>query len=117
MEEETNKSDFCEHFYGKATITIRFENRIQWQKYRKYILKTDWEFDGGDRPYVAQLEQRFSSTDDVNEIVRKIVQLLQLGFDVYSCKWQLLGQNEIEYTYFDTTGNEYVKFRVKEDET
>lgn len=108
----------AEHYYGKATITVRFENRIQWQKWRKYVLKTDWEFDGGDRPYVAQLEERFDCTADVDKIVRQIVQLLQLGFDVYSCHWQLLEQDTIEYTYTNDDGEvERFKVHIPSEET
>ena len=75
--------------YGAAIITIRFENRIQWQKYRKYILKTKWDFDGGSAPYVAQLPIQFACIDDIGHVIKTVVQLLQLGFDVYSCQWNL----------------------------
>lgn len=77
------------HFNGKATILIRFENRVQWQKWRKYILKTTWDFDGGSFPYTAQREINFSCVSDINLIASTITELLQLGFDVYSCKWEL----------------------------
>lgn len=96
---EANKNDPIQYF-GMATITIRFENRIQWQKYRRYILKTNWDFDGGMSPYTAHLEERFSCTDDVEKITKKIVQLLQMGFDIYSCKWTLFktgDKQKIEY--------------------
>lgn len=86
--------DFFE-LCGEATITIRFENKLQWQKYRKYILKTGWDFDGGSNPYVAQLPIKFHTVDDIEFIVKKIVQLLQLGFDVYSCQWKMK-QNEVD---------------------
>ena len=85
--------------YGTATITIRFENRVQWQKYRMYILKTEWDFDGGDHPYTAQLKQNFTCVDDVEQITKKIVDLLQLGFDVYSCKWDLQKEDEQKVEY------------------
>lgn len=88
-----------ESFFGHATITIRFENRVQWQKYRKYILKTDWEFDGGQNPYTAQLKECFETVEDVENITKKIVELLQLGFDVYSCKWELERENEQHVEY------------------
>ena len=89
---------------GNSTITIRFENRVQWQKYRKYILKTDWDFDGGSHPYVATLEDRFSSVEDLERITKSIVQLLQLGFDVYSCRWELEDPNKAEAEYVDQNG-------------
>lgn len=89
---------------GHTTITIRFENRVQWQKYRKYILKTDWDFDAGSHPYVARLEERYCCVDDVDRIVKKIVQLLQLGFEVYSCKWELEDPNKTIAEHVDQNG-------------
>lgn len=83
-----NNSEYFD-VYGTAVITIRFENRIQWQKYRKYILKTNWDFDGGSAPYVAELPIQFACIDDIEQILKKVVNLLQLGFDVYSCHWKL----------------------------
>lgn len=86
--------------YGKATITIRFENRLQWQKYRKYVLKTNWDFDSGaNTPYTASIEERFNCIDDVEKIVKKIVFLMELGFDVYSCNWSMLKQGEQQVEY------------------
>ena len=83
------KPDALAYFKGKATISIRFENRVMWQKYRKYILKTDWEFDAGRHPYIATIDMDFKSVDDVREITSKIVYLMQLGFDIHSCNWAL----------------------------
>lgn len=116
-EEESDESEETEaqpdekkeepiRYYGMATITIHFENRAQWQKYRKYILKTDWDFDGGMMPYTAHLEERFSCMDDVEKITRQIVQLLQIGFDIYSCKWTLSkdgDKQKVEYLDMDGT--------------
>ena len=76
-------------FEGTAAISIHFENRIMWQRYRKYILKTGWDFDGGQYPYTAVLDVEFKCIDDVNDVLKKVVFLLTLGFDVYSCKWTL----------------------------
>lgn len=89
---------------GHTTITIRFENRVQWQKYRKYILKTDWDFDAESHPYVARLEERYCCVDDIDRIVKKIVQLLQLGFEVYSCKWELEDPNKAIAEHVDQNG-------------
>lgn len=90
--------------YGSAIITVRFENRVQWQKWRKYIMREPWEFDGGNHPYTAALELHFSTAEDVEHIVQKVVQLMQMGFDVYSCQWKLLPKNVREYTYTDEHG-------------
>ena len=74
---------------GTATIVVRFENRVQWQKWRKYILHTDWEFDAGIHPYTASIEKTFKTVADVEGIAKTIVDLLQMDFDVYSCNWQI----------------------------
>ena len=104
-------------FYGKAIITVRFKNHAEWQKWRKYILKTDWDFDGGAGPYVATLEMRFNCVDDIEKIVKQIVQLLQLNFEVYSCQWKLDEEDVVEYTYLSDNGTEEViKVPVNEKE-
>ena len=97
-------SDFNVAITGHSAITIRFENRVQWQKYRKYILKTDWDFDGGSHPYVATLEDRFKTVEDIERITKTIVMLLQLGFDVYSCKWELEDPNKVTAEHVDQNG-------------
>lgn len=76
-------------FHGNAKITIRFQNVLMWQKYRKYVLKTAWDFDAPNHPYTANLEMEFSSMSDVAHICKQIIFLLQMGFEVHSCKWGL----------------------------
>ena len=76
-------------FSGKADITIRFTTGLMWQKYRKYVLKTGWDFDAPSYPYTASIEMVFKGIDDVMDICKQIIFLLQLGFEVYSCKWNL----------------------------
>ncbi len=80
--------------YGMARIAVHFTNRVEWQKWRKYILKTNWDFDDGMPPYLAHLNMYFNCYEDVEEITKQIVNLLQMGFDVYSCKWELLKENQ-----------------------
>ena len=78
-----------EFYHGKATITIHFKNRVMWQKYRQYVLKTGWDFDGCYHPYTATLEMEFSSLDDIINISKQVAFLLSLKFDVESCNWKL----------------------------
>lgn len=103
------------NYYGSASITVRFENRVQWQKWRKYVLKTDWDFDGGSGPYIARLEEKFNCSEDVERITKRIVQLLELGFEVYSCQWKLIPENVQEIRYYDENGN-YVKEKIPVEE-
>ena len=93
-----------EAYYGSATITVHFDNRLQWQKWRKYVLKTDWEFDGGNGPYTATLVEKFNCSDDIDHIVRRIVQLIEMGFDVYSCNWKLDHGDVEEYEILNHDG-------------
>lgn len=97
--------DNSEYFdvFGTAVITIRFENRLQWQKYRKYILKTNWDFDGGSAPSVAQLPIQFACIDDVERVLKTVIELLQLGFDVYSCQWNLERKESTDEIAEETT--------------
>lgn len=77
------------NFSGHARINIHFLNRLMWQKYRKYILKTDWDFDSGMYPSSANLDMSFQSMEDIMDICKKIIFLLHMGFEVNSCRWQL----------------------------
>ena len=75
-------------FDGRATIKVRFCNKAQYQKFRKYILKTDWSYDQG-YPTWEELTVDFHCVDDVEQINKHIVGLLQMGFEVYCCRFQL----------------------------
>lgn len=78
----------AESFDGRATIRVRFRSRIQYEKFRKYILKTQWTYDL-DYPEWEELTLDFHKTEDVEEIVKHIVGLLQYGFEVYCCRFQM----------------------------
>ena len=77
-----------DNFDGRATIRVRFRSRVDYEKFRKYILKTAWAYDL-DYPMWEELTLDFHCTDDVNEITKHIIGLLQMGFEVYCCKFQL----------------------------
>jgi len=75
-------------FDGRATIRVHFRNRPEYEKFRKYILKTQWSYDL-DYPMWEELTLDFHCVDDVEQINKHIVGLLQMGFEVYCCKYQL----------------------------
>lgn len=100
-------------FTGTAKLLIRFDTRLLWQKYRKYILKTDWDFNAGQFPYIAEREIRFESAQDVEMICQQIVFLLQLGFDVSSCRWTLDREDVIENPTIDELCQMDYEFAVK----
>lgn len=95
--EDKQMAELKDLFTGKVTITIKFDNRVMWQRYRKYILKTTWEFDGGVHPSVAQIEEEFHTVSDLGFITQKIAYLLQLGFDVHTAKWELKNNQDIQH--------------------
>ena len=76
------------HFDGKVTIRVRFHNKAEYQKFRKYILKTGWEYDMG-HPQYECMDREFHTCDDLVSINKEIIHLLQLGFDVWTCNYQL----------------------------
>ena len=72
---------------GTCTIMVRFETGAEYLKFCKYVLKSAWVPDV--HPYMESMEMEYENSDDLDRIVRQIVQLQQLGFDVYSAKWKL----------------------------
>lgn len=74
--------------YGKCILSIKFNNEQEYKKWANCLGNRKWEF-LTTFPAIMRAEYRFQSVDDVDVMVRKIVQLLQLGFDVHSASWQL----------------------------
>ena len=77
-----------ENFDGRMTIRVRFRNRLQYEKFRKYILKTEWCYDQ-DYPMWEELKVDFHKTEDIYEITKQVIALLEYGFEVYCCRFQL----------------------------
>ena len=75
-------------FDGKITIRVKFRNRLDYEKFRKYVLRTGWAYDIG-HPQYESLVKEFHSVDDVEEITKEIVRLLQLGFQVWTTSYEL----------------------------
>lgn len=75
-------------FNGKVTIRVRFKNKIEYEKFRKYILKTGWDYDVG-HPQYESLVVEFHSIEDVERITKTVVQLLQQGFYVWMTSYEL----------------------------
>lgn len=75
-------------FDGRVTIRVKFRNKAEYQKFRKYVLKTDWSYDFGHPQYECYTRE-FHTCDDLAEINKEIIRLLQLGFDVWTCNYQL----------------------------
>ena len=75
-------------FEGQATVRVNFRNRPEYEKFRKYVLKTEWSY-ALDYPLFEEMVFKFSYSSDIDKINRMIVGLLQMGFDVYCCRYEL----------------------------
>ena len=92
-------------FDGRATIRVKFNNRAEYEKFRIYVLKTKWSYDL-DYPLFEEMKMEFHCVDDLNHVNKQIVYLLQLGFEVYCCRYQMeqtLSEEEypLEYAEYD----------------
>lgn len=74
--------------YGKCTLCIKFENHGEYLRWLTYAGGRKWEFDHI-YPAIMRADYEFHSELDVEVMAKKIVQLLQMGFNVYSASWQL----------------------------
>ena len=75
-------------FDGRCTIRVRFRSRTEYEKFRKYILKTKWSYDL-DYPMWEELVMDFHNTEDVEQINKHVIGLLQMGFEVYCCRFKM----------------------------
>ena len=73
---------------GLCVLTIRIDDEHAYEKWVKYNPGRKWEYLVS-YPALMRAEYRFSSSMDVEILVKKVVQLLQMGFDVYSAQWTL----------------------------
>ena len=74
-------------FKGQATIKVRFRNKAEYDKFRIYVLKTKWNMDV--HPCYQDIVIEFENSSDIDRINRQVIQLLQLGFEVYTCRFKL----------------------------
>ena len=83
-------------FDGNVTIKVKFNSKAEYQKFRKYILRTEWSYEL-DYPLFEELKFAFHNVDDLNDLNRYIVLLLQCGFEVYGCNYKLVQTGIREY--------------------
>ena len=75
--------------YGSCILSIHIDNKPDYLRWKHYCDPTrKWDFNIS-FPAVLQATFEFHTVQDVNIIAQKIVQALQLGFNVYSARWQL----------------------------
>lgn len=79
----------CEKLFGSCMLSIKMESKDDYLRWKYYCEPTrKWDFNVS-FPAVIQATFEFHTVRDVNVIAQKIVQALQLGFNVYSARWQL----------------------------
>ena len=76
-------------FNGTCILSVRFQNHGEYLKWKNFTHTTrQWDFIM-QYPAIMRAEYAFHNAADVEIMTRKIVQLLQMGFDVYSTSWKL----------------------------
>lgn len=99
-------------FDGSVTVRIHFRNRIEYEKFRKYILKTEWAYQI-DYPVFEEKVMVFHNTEEFEAYNRLVIYLLQLGFDVYSCRFQMNTiEAQVEEQQNQETEEDYGEFDI-----
>ena len=74
---------------GNCKLAIRFENRAEYLKWKRYIGNNQaWEFEVS-YPAIMYADFEFHDSEDVEILVKRIVQLMEMGFNVHSANWSL----------------------------
>ena len=81
------------HLYGSCRISIKVNNHGEYLKWKQYngADGRKWEF-FHTFPALMFAIYNFDTAMDVEMIAKKIVQLLEMGFDVHTADWQLAEQ-------------------------
>ena len=89
VKEKLNKWNEPKKLYGSCALSIRFENHGEYLQWKKYFGSgRQWEYIVS-YPAVMRAVYTFSNSLEVEIMAKKIVQLLEAGFNVYSASWQL----------------------------
>ena len=74
---------------GKCILMIRFNNKGEHLKWKKYFgAGRQWEFIVS-YPAIMQAEYSFRNSLEAETMAKRVVQLLEMGFDVHSSQWRL----------------------------
>lgn len=89
IKEKLNKWSEPKKLYGSCALSIRFENHGEYLQWKKYFGSgRQWDFIVS-YPAVMRAVYNFSNSMEVEVMAKKIVQLLEAGFNVYSASWTL----------------------------
>ncbi len=75
-------------FKGLATLKVRFRSLEQYKEFRYKVLKTGWTTEDN-YPTYEQIVMPITCYDDVEKMAKQIFALLQYGYEVYACRFQL----------------------------
>lgn len=90
--------------HGRCVIMIRFERQEEYDRWKKYFGQSQkWEFVTS-FPAIMRTECEFENSLQVEVIAKKIVQLLENGFDVHSANWNLESSYIVEHVDDDDEG-------------
>ena len=80
-------------FHGKCVLSVRFDSADDHARWNTYVQDRQWDF-VVTYPAIMQATYNFHSSLEVDILAKKIIHLLQMGFDVYSASWKLEKKDE-----------------------
>ena len=86
--ESIPESPASPELHGRGVLCIRMENEEDYERWKKYNPDRKWDFIVN-YPAVMRAEYTFKNALEAEIMAKKIVQLLQIGFDVHSASWKL----------------------------
>lgn len=89
VKEKLEKYSQAKKMKGSCVLSIRFETHGDYLRWKKYFGSgRQWEFMTS-YPAVMRAEYEFTNSLEVEIMAKKVVQLLEAGFNVYSAAWNL----------------------------
>ena len=89
VKEKLTKLSEAKKIHGSCVLSIRFNNHGEYLRWKTYFGSgRQWDFIVS-YPAIMRAEYNFTNSLEVEVMVKKVVQLLEAGFDVYSASWKL----------------------------
>lgn len=89
IKEKLTKLSEAKKIHGSCILSIRFNTHGEYLKWKKYFGNgQQWDF-LVNYPAIMRAEYQFTNSLEVEVMAKKVVQLLEAGFDVYSASWTL----------------------------
>lgn len=91
----TDLNSSSPELHGKCVLSVRFNSVDDHARWNNYVQHRQWDF-AVTYPAFMQATYDFHNALEVEVMAKKIVQLLQQGFDVHSASWKLEKKKEEE---------------------